>query len=898
MASFHLDHLKNYHRRFCRPSRAPNIHTKKGQNMLEILQDCFEEQNFTESLTLTPKEKADYSQSLGEECPASHSKPVPVSSKTGEAPLQASAEPREAASGSVQANEVHHGASDESRSSIGSPVVLLGANMSASQKAVSSAGQKRVASVARSPVDKQASNTNISFKTRKRLNFEDKVISNTAEIENSALPVEDNISEGQEGTSSEITQKRDDLSFEVQSRSKKSFSELYLETVKRKNKSSSVVRHTAAVPSSPPPLNDIKLLEDEFIIDGSDRSFSSRPWVLIPKKDRHLSPHKPSPENIALLQGKKSREKPQSLSATTFVSNTQSDKAHPVEEAQLSVDENLGTTWTDELENDCRSTENKMHSKTAKKPPARKRTTKRKQRRVSKPKEAEELSVGQSNRENSSVSNTGQDKLQINSKRNMRDCEEVRNEPSPKKHKAALENKKKTNSTQTNKGKSGKKCFSGGSKNKFVPEEVTVASRRERRVSQHPSDWWIVKPDESSVDGNSSKENDSSVVYPNKKKQTKRNHVSKNTGKKSCPSKRQKTEISSRVQKSLNVKGSGGTVSGHDDISSSQRKPLKSIEADPTQKSLDISGPKRGCKYQNNVMISPNVHLKSHTEEYTSKTQMESASNSEVSKRSVWEESGPSRLKNYEMPGSSNSVLDNEKDQKSLHLKTRSSNMVPDKKLHHKLVLPSSSPGVRRSNRIRLKPLEYWRGERIDYQESSSGRLVVEIVSPASASTKIKAKRNLGKVNKKVTKKQFQLDSCERTKMKLTRDVPLGDPFQATLVKDPETRELVPMDLIRPRDTYHFFVEQHGLKVFKTLDTTFFSTGKLVLGPYEEKGKQHVGQDILVFYVYFGDLLCTLHETPYNITTGDSFYVPSGNHYNIKNLLNVESSLLFTQIKR
>lgn len=132
----------------------------------------------------------------------------------------------------------------------------------------------------------------------------------------------------------------------------------------------------------------------------------------------------------------------------------------------------------------------------------------------------------------------------------------------------------------------------------------------------------------------------------------------------------------------------------------------------------------------------------------------------------------------------------------------------------------------------------------------------------------------------------------------MSLDIPLGDPFQATLAKDPETREIVPMDLIRPRDTYHFFVEQHGLKVYKTLNTTFFSTGKLVLGPHEEKGKQHVGQDILVFYVNFGDLLCTLHETPYMLTTGDSFYVPSGNHYNIKNLLNVESCLLFTQIKR
>lgn len=200
---------------------------KKGQNMLEILQDCFEDQSkasflddFTESLTSsTQKKKANYSQSSSKKCPESHSKPVPVSSRTGEASLQASAEPSEAAGGSVQANEVHHGASDELDLCVGSPVVLLDANVNTLQKAASPAGQKRVASVSRSPVDRQASNKNISFKTRKRLNFEDKVTLSTAETENSVLQVEDNLSKGQEGTSSEITQKRDDLSSDVQSRS-------------------------------------------------------------------------------------------------------------------------------------------------------------------------------------------------------------------------------------------------------------------------------------------------------------------------------------------------------------------------------------------------------------------------------------------------------------------------------------------------------------------------------------------------------------------------------------------------------------------------------------------------------------------------------------------------------
>ena len=55
-----------------------------------------------------------------------------------------------------------------------------------------------------------------------------------------------------------------------------------------------------------------------------------------------------------------------------------------------------------------------------------------------------------------------------------------------------------------------------------------------------------------------------------------------------------------------------------------------------------------------------------------------------------------------------------------------------------------------------------------------------------------------------------------------------------------------PLDLIRPRDTYQFCVEHDELKVYKTLDTPFFSSGKLIIGPLQEKGKQHVGLDTLV----------------------------------------------------
>lgn len=43
-----------------------------------------------------------------------------------------------------------------------------------------------------------------------------------------------------------------------------------------------------------------------------------------------------------------------------------------------------------------------------------------------------------------------------------------------------------------------KKRFSDGSKkNKIVPEELTSTVTRSRRISRHPSNWWVVKSEQS-----------------------------------------------------------------------------------------------------------------------------------------------------------------------------------------------------------------------------------------------------------------------------------------------------------------------------------------------------------------------------------------------------------------
>ncbi|KAM5284398.1 centromere protein C isoform 3-T3 [Hipposideros larvatus] len=904
MAASGLDHLKSgYRRRFCRCPGVPDINMGQGQNILVILQDCFEEKSLVDDFSTnsaksvpssTPKIKDTCLRSPSRE--KSHSESVPVSSRKEGASLQFTINPSKAVSRSAESHEFHqkvlatdvdskntrdsrkmsskklkdhcNEADEEFYLSVGSPSVFLDAKTSVLQNAISPVAQKTETYTFENSINILSSNAEISTKTKKRLNFEDKDILKKVEIENEVSDVELEVSERPQerkaaGTPQKIIQ---DSEYEIQPQAKKSFSTLFLETLKRKSESSPIVRHTATAPPHSSPANDTKLLEDEFIIDESDRSFASRPWITIPRKSVSQKQRTVYPtDSTALRQSKKSREKHCNVSPMTLTSDKHSGKAHPVEKSPPSEQKNLSRNCalTDKMESNCRSTKYEMYSENAEKSSGSKRTRKEKQKRKVEANVVEEqVDVEQSKDKNLNMSHIAQDKSQRDSDRNMQECEEMKNVRISKKQMPPVGSKKSsTNVLHTdNRNKNRereKKDFSVGSKkNELVLEEVTSTVMRSQRISRPPSNWWVVKLEQSlAYNSNSSITDELSVYHNGRKTAEKKNQSSKNTGKKTVPFKGQKraNPDSSRAQKIVNAKNSRGSTD-HDEISGcSQNESLECDEKDmDKKKSLDHSG-------------------------------------------------GPFRLKNYLMSGKNNSDVDDEEVQQNSDdsIVTRSK-ATQENKIHHKLVLPSNTPNVRRTKRIRLKPLEYWRGERIDYQGRPSGGFVIGgILSPDTISPKRKAKGEMKKVNKIVNSKRICPDSNERkNKLVVNLDIPLGDPLQPTRVKDPETRKMILMDLLRPRDTYQFSIEHGELKVYKTLDTPLFSTGKLILGPHQEKGKQHVGLDILVFYVNFGDLLCTLHETSYIITTGDSFYVPSGNYYNIKNLLNEESVLLFTQIKR
>ncbi|NWS11236.1 CENPC protein, partial [Pachyramphus minor] len=208
----------------------------------------------------------------------------------------------------------------------------------------------------------------------------------------------------------------------------------------------------------------------------------------------------------------------------------------------------------------------------------------------------------------------------------------------------------------------------------------------------------------------------------------------------------------------------------------------------------------------------------------------------------------------------------------------------------HKIVMPSNTPNVRRTKRIRLRPLEYWRGERIDYTMSSSGGLVISGLVHPETQSRSKNKQRKDRHKQKTNK-------TNRREIPASLDHNLADTSKPTIVLDPVTNEEVVLECVNTESSHACSFKDEAVEIYKNLNTSVFATGRLILKPLKEKGHQFVHMDTIAFHIIRGKIIVTLHKTSYYLTTGDSFYVPPGNGYNIRNLLNEESILLFTQLK-
>ncbi|XP_025940184.1 centromere protein C isoform X2 [Apteryx rowi] len=209
---------------------------------------------------------------------------------------------------------------------------------------------------------------------------------------------------------------------------------------------------------------------------------------------------------------------------------------------------------------------------------------------------------------------------------------------------------------------------------------------------------------------------------------------------------------------------------------------------------------------------------------------------------------------------------DNSSSDNSEDLDCQINDLLSNKIARHKIVMPSNTPNVRRTKRIRLRPLEYWRGERVNYTMRPSGLVISGIVCPETEPCrKIKRKKRGHK----------QKGDQTRREIAANLDQTLADTSKPTVVLDPITNKEVLLECINTGNRHSCFFKDESVEIYKNLNTSDFATGKLVLKPFKEKGHQFVHMDTIAFHVIQGKIVLTLHKTSYYLTTGDYFYVPA-----------------------
>ncbi|XP_074445400.1 centromere protein C isoform X3 [Larus michahellis] len=339
---------------------------------------------------------------------------------------------------------------------------------------------------------------------------------------------------------------------------------------------------------------------------------------------------------------------------------------------------------------------------------------------------------------------------------------------------------------------------------------------------------------------------------------------------KNSEKKRLSAKSSGKIPKTICHRTSKGVCSSPEDTESQRDSDSSSVE-DTTIKKQKLSD----VKIKNNI--------RKHNTQHGLQERL-------AVEKGMSHESGPVLERRDNFTSSSKSCeQDNTSSDSSEDVNRQVRALLSDNTARHKIVMPSNTPNVRRTKRIRLRPLEYWRGERVTYVMKPSGELVISgIACPETEPhRKIKERKGVHKQKRDDTRSEIPANLYHS----------LADTSKPTVVVDPVTNKEVLLECVNTESNLPCFFKDEAVEIYKNLNTPAFATGRLILKPLKEKGHQHVYMDTIAFHVIYGKIILTLHKTSYYLTTGHYFYVPAGNEYNIRNLLNEESVLLFTQLK-
>ncbi|ETS78868.1 hypothetical protein PFICI_08721 [Pestalotiopsis fici W106-1] len=232
-----------------------------------------------------------------------------------------------------------------------------------------------------------------------------------------------------------------------------------------------------------------------------------------------------------------------------------------------------------------------------------------------------------------------------------------------------------------------------------------------------------------------------------------------------------------------------------------------------------------------------------------------------------------------------------------------------------------------RSGRVSTKPLEFWRGERYDYDEEEDDEEVIEDKNGRriKIGSKIKGvvrveydedqpKRRRGRPasgsgsggpGRRHKRRVSEIEEEEEEERQEWEDEPgrmigeciywhpeyeLNPPHDDDQVEVAEEELAISESAIQMKD-----IKDATFRFAKTMTLPFFGSGIVDLPPQSEKRTKNARKMQMVFFVHYGNVEVTVASTTFRISKGGTFFVPRGNHYSIKNDTDRPSRLFFCQ---
>ncbi|KAH9482624.1 Inner kinetochore subunit cnp3 [Psilocybe cubensis] len=217
--------------------------------------------------------------------------------------------------------------------------------------------------------------------------------------------------------------------------------------------------------------------------------------------------------------------------------------------------------------------------------------------------------------------------------------------------------------------------------------------------------------------------------------------------------------------------------------------------------------------------------------------------------------------------------------------------------------------GVRRSQREHIRPLEYWRGEKVVYGRTThSGPVLVPPIKeilriPKEDALPLGAKRKRGS-----TRPRSRSRAVDHHENSIPPALAVHNPEEGwdddtsaictvlhfTTKDEVERRIAWTAKMVEPRmaaDKNWSFDKIFG-------DDDFIAAGQLIIPPRGRKPSKAAKDNTYVFYVIEGAVNFKIHQTSMILATGGMFMVPRGNTYLIENISERNARLFFTQARK